>query len=93
MIRHFFLTLVFMFGLTACGGSPINQANYDKIADDMPYSEVVKILGEPTRKDSSGINVGGFGLSGTEAEWEVEGIKINVVFVNDKVKIKNFKKQ
>ncbi|ALG68694.1 DUF3862 domain-containing protein [Beggiatoa leptomitoformis] len=77
--------------LTACG-SPINQANYDKVTDDMLYSEVVKLLGEPTHKNSSGMNVGSIDLSGTDAEWQEGGLTINIVFVNDKVKIKRIKK-
>jgi hypothetical protein len=34
--------------LSGCGGSKVNRPNFDKIATNMPESEVIAILGQPT---------------------------------------------
>jgi len=75
--------------LVACSGSAINQANFDKIQNDMTTAQVVAILGEPT--ESSSINIGP--LSGSNSTWKNDTSTINIQFVNGTVKLKSFEKK
>jgi hypothetical protein len=42
---------------TGCGKNKVTKANYEKIKNDMTYSEVKAILGEPTDAGGDGSNV------------------------------------
>ena len=82
-------TVVLAIFLTACG-SPINQQNYDKIQNDMTLEQVTAILGPASESQSAGVGP----LSGTQAVWkDKSGFTITILFVNDKVKMKNSSKQ
>ena len=72
--------------LVACG-SRISQENFNRIADGMPYADVVKILGEPTSSEARGV----LGVSATTAKWKDQGHLITIVFVNQNVKSKSFR--
>src|SRR5262249_43674101 len=51
-IAHGIALLLLAAGLAACGGSRLNQENFDKIRDGMSPKEVRDILGDPV--DSAG---------------------------------------
>jgi outer membrane protein assembly factor BamE (lipoprotein component of BamABCDE complex) len=72
--------------LVACG-SRISQENFNRIADGMPYADVVKILGEPTSSEARGV----LGVSATTAKWKDKEHQITIVFVNQKVTSKTFR--
>lgn len=78
---------VFLLSLTLLGCQPkINEATYQRIANNMTYKEVVNILGNPT--DTAVLKLGDFStVTGT---WEDKSGKIVIQFVNDKVRMKNF---
>ena len=82
------VAMVFALGIMACSGSKINQDNFEKIKTGMTLAEVKAILGEPA--DSS--SIGAAGISGGTAMWKVEGISINIQFMNGKVIAKEFLK-
>jgi Domain of Unknown Function with PDB structure (DUF3862) len=69
--------------LVACG-SRINQQNYNRITDGMPYAEVVKILGEPTSSESRGA----LGITAGTSTWKDKAHQITIVFINEKVSSK-----
>jgi hypothetical protein len=70
---------------TACGRE-IDQASFSKIQTEMPESEVIALLGEPT--DSEAFSLGG--LSATSATWVGPEGTIAIQFVNGKVLLKSF---
>lgn len=74
-------------GLSGCG-SKINQDNFNRIQVGMTYDEVKAILGPAT--ESSSVQIGG--LSGTSAKWVSKTGAIQIQFLNDRVKIKQFTK-
>lgn len=80
------LALCLISILSAC--SPVTQENFDKIQPDMTLTQVKKILGEPTSTE----NLNFAGASATAATWKNKDTEIDLVFLNDKVKVKNFKK-
>ena len=69
-------------------GSRINQANFEKVETGMTLEQVHAILGPPT--ESSSRNFGG--LSGTSSTWTTKEATISIVFVNGKVRAKEFSK-
>lgn len=71
--------------LTACG-SKLNQDNFNKITNGMPYAEVVKILGEPASSQGGGA----LGFTASTATWQDSKAQITVVFLNEKVQTKSF---
>lgn len=73
--------------LTACG-SPVNQANFDKIKTGMSVEQVQAILGNPTESSTASFGE----LSGGAATWKNDDIVITVQFVNNKVQFKQFAK-
>ena len=75
------------FALVACGGgSPLtlNQANLDKIHDDMTPTEVKAILGSPTDSKSEPIPL----VGGTQTTYfyRNDSSEVKIVFKNDQVK-------
>ncbi len=46
-------TLFVSIGLIYCSQSPINQANFNRIQEEMAEEQVIAILGEPTSKHES----------------------------------------
>lgn len=71
--------------LSACSPS-INQANFDKIQNDMTMEQVTALIGPPSESSSIGLGP----LSGTNAVWKSDKGTITLQFVNDKVKLKSF---
>jgi hypothetical protein len=85
----FALCALLSLSLVACGGgSPLslNQANLDKIHDDMSPTEVKAILGSPTDSKSEPIPV----VGGTETTYVYRNndSEVKIVFKNDQVKEK-----
>ena len=78
------LLLAVVLITTACGGSAVNQENYDKIATGMPRAEVIDILGEPD--ESGGVGAGGVSLG--SATWKDGDRSISITFMGDKVQMK-----
>lgn len=78
--------------LLGCGGSKINQENYNKIQNEMTIAEVEAILGKSTSSNTDSISIPVLGsVSGKEAVWKDEKTTITITFVNDKVKLKTYK--
>lgn len=80
--------------LLGCGGSKINQENYNKIQNEMTVAEVEAILGKSTSSNTNSISLPVLGpVSGKEAVWKDEKgtTTITITFVNDKVKFKTYK--
>ena len=71
--------------LTACG-EKLTQENFNKISSGMPYTEVVKILGEPKSSEGGGV----LGITAGASVWTDEKHQVTVVFVNEKVASKTF---
>ncbi len=71
--------------LSACG-SPVNQANFERIQTGMTLEEVQAILGKPTESASAGFGP----ISAGATTWEHDGTVIAVQFVNQKVQFKQF---
>lgn len=87
MNRLFAVVACCLLALSLLGcGARVNQANYDKVQDDMSTQEVTRILGEPTTMSSFSIG----GLSATTAKWVGKTHTITVTFANDKVKVKAY---
>lgn len=79
--------LLLVIGLSGCG-SRINQANYDKIQDNMTEAQVEAVLGKPTETSSSAI----LGITTRSSTWKDKNGTISVQFLNGKVKMRNFEK-
>jgi len=78
-----------LFLLTACMGTKISQDNFNKVNSGMTLADVTGILGEPVESTSAGVGP----VSGTSALWrDKEGNRIDIKFINNKVKFKNFKR-
>lgn len=77
---------VLTLALSAC--SKINAENYAKIETGMARADVVKILGEPDKTDSSSL----LGISGENAVWESRGTVITLRLVNGVVLTKDLQK-
>lgn len=84
-----------MIGLTlfllSC--EKVNEENYNKIKEGMTLGEVKALLGEPTESKTQGGSVPLLGnLSGTKAIWKSKDGKtsVDIVFLNEKVKIKTY---
>jgi hypothetical protein len=76
--------------LVGCGGgSPLtlNQANLDKIHDDMSQADVRSILGEPSESKTDPIPI----VGGTQTTFTYHNDKseVTIVFKNDQVKEKH----
>lgn len=82
--RSFSIVALAVF-LVACG-SKLNQDNFNKISNGMPYNEVVKILGEPQSSEGGGA----FGITAGTSVWKDDKRQISIVFVNEKVASKTF---
>jgi hypothetical protein len=83
------LVAVCSWTLVACGGgSPLtlNQANLDKIHNDMTPAEVKAILGNPTDSSSEPIPV--VGGTQTTYTYRSDSSEVRIVFKNDQVKEK-----
>lgn len=85
VLRQLCLAILFLATLTACG-SKLNQENFNKISNGMPYAEVVKILGEPQSSEGGGM----LGITAGASVWKDDKHQISVVFVNEKVASKTF---
>lgn len=85
MLRQFSIAAVLLVTLTACG-EKLTQENFNKISSGMPYTEVVKILGEPKSSEGGGV----FGITAGASVWADEKHQVTVVFVNEKVASKTF---
>lgn len=87
---------VFMILTTlGCATTQLTHENFAKIREGMSEQQVIALLGEPT--DSKSISTGSWfgvvdGLSGTSMVWETNEVKVDIIFVNGKVKTKNYKK-
>lgn len=79
---------LFLLAVLGACGSKVNQDNFDRVQVGMTFEEVRKILGPAT--ESSSVQIGD--LSGTSASWVSEEGRIQIQFLNDKVKIKQFTK-
>lgn len=75
--------LILVVALAACG--KITPENYERIKDGMSEAEVAAILGSPT--DSSGVAV--LGLTGSSSTWVGGDYRIQLQFVNGKVRAKS----
>lgn len=78
--------------LVACGGgSPVtlNQANFDRLHDDMSPMEVKAIMGAPTTSNSEPIPI----VGGTSTTYTYQNDKshVTLVFKNDLLKEKQGK--
>jgi len=76
--------------ITGCGallGSPLTQANLDKIHDDMSPTEVRAILGDPANSQSEPIPV----VGGTQTIYTYHSntSDVTIIFKNDLMKEKN----
>ncbi len=71
------LSLVLCLGLTGCG-SKVNEANAEKIKNDMTEAQVKDILGAPTETENNGNTL----------VWKNGNDSIKVAFVNGKVAMK-----
>jgi hypothetical protein len=80
--------------LTGCGQGKINQANFDRISNDMSEDEVDRILGKGEEQaevnmPNMGINVpnlgGGVGRAMKVKTWQDGSKKIIITFRGDKV--------
>lgn len=94
MKQTLFKTLC-MIGLTffLLGCEKVNEDNYNKIKEGMSLEEVKVLLGEPTESKTQGGSVPLLGkLSGTKATWKSKDgqTNIDIVFLNEKVKIKTY---
>ena len=89
-MKHVILGAVLSILLVGCGGgSPItlNQANLDKIHDDMSQTEVRNIMGAPSESKEEPIPVvGGTQTTYTYRNSTSEAV---IVFKNDQVKEKH----
>ncbi len=84
------LCLLLTLSLVACGGgSPLtlNQANLDKIQQDMSPTDVKAILGNPTDSTTEPIPI----VGGTQTTYTYQNgtSAITIVFKNDQVKEKS----
>ncbi|MCV6638094.1 outer membrane protein assembly factor BamE [Candidatus Albibeggiatoa sp. nov. NOAA] len=89
------ILLLFMILTTGCATTKLTHENFAKIREGMSEQQVLTLLGEPT--DSNSISTGSWfgiidGLSGTSMVWETNEAKVDIIFVNGKVKTKNYKK-
>ena len=78
------VVLLAMLLLTGC--DRVTMENYNRIKQDMPYTDVEHILGKPD--NASGIDVGVF--SGSYATWKGREGTIRIQFLNGRVKAKEF---
>ncbi len=77
---------VIVLSVLLLGCTKINQANFDKVQNDMTMSEVEAILGKPTESNSVGIGP----LSGANVVWKGEKGTITIQYLGGKVKMKTF---
>jgi hypothetical protein len=84
-IVRFATVAVLSFFLVACG-SKLNQDNFNKISNGMPYADVVKILGDPQSSEGGGM----LGITAGASVWKDDKHQISIVFVNEKVASKTF---
>ncbi|MBB5189529.1 hypothetical protein HNQ50_000239 [Silvimonas terrae] len=77
---------VLTLALSAC--SKITAENYAKIDTGMARADVVQILGEPDKTESSSL----LGISGENAVWESHGTVITLRLVNGVVLTKDLQK-
>ncbi|GGP24943.1 DUF3862 domain-containing protein [Silvimonas amylolytica] len=80
------IAAVLTLALTAC--SKITAENYAKIDTGMARADVVQILGEPDKTESSSL----LGISGENAVWESRGTVITLRLVNGVVLTKDLQK-
>jgi len=83
------LVLGLTLGLVACGGgSPLtlNQANLDKVQQDMSPADVKAILGSPTDSTTEPIPI----VGGTETTYVYrnDSSEVKIIFKNDQMKEK-----
>lgn len=88
------ILLLFMILTTGCA-TQLTHENFAKIREGMSEQQVIALLGEPT--DSRSISTGSWfgivdGLSETSMVWESNEAKVDIIFVNGKVKTKNYKR-
>ncbi|WP_353571856.1 hypothetical protein [Candidatus Albibeggiatoa sp. nov. BB20] len=89
------ILLLFMILTTGCATTKLTHGNFANIKEGMSEQQVIAQLGEPT--DSRSISTGSWfgiigGVSGTNMVWETDEAKVDIIFVNGKVKTKNYKK-
>jgi outer membrane protein assembly factor BamE (lipoprotein component of BamABCDE complex) len=89
------ILLLFIILTTACATTKLTHENFANIREGMSEQQVIALLGEPS--DSRSISTGSWfgivdGLSGTSMIWETNEAKVDIIFVNSKVKTKNYKK-
>lgn len=84
-IARFASVALLSFFLVACG-SKLNQDNFNKISNGMPYADVVKILGQPQSSEGGGM----LGITAGASVWKDDKHQISIVFVNEKVASKTF---
>jgi uncharacterized lipoprotein YehR (DUF1307 family) len=79
------LILLLVVLIAGCG-SKINQANFDKITNDMTRQQVEEILGKPTETSTTDIGI----ASGGASIWKDKSGTITIQFLNEKVMTKSF---
>jgi len=89
------ILLLFMILTTGCATTKLTHENFANVREGMSEHQVIALLGEPT--DSRSISTGSWfgivdGLSGTSMVWESKEAKVDIIFVNGKVKTKNYKR-
>ncbi|MDR3426385.1 MULTISPECIES: DUF3862 domain-containing protein [Silvimonas] len=86
-LQSLLIAATLAFALTACG--KITAENFAKIDSGMARPDVVKILGEPDKTDSSSL----LGISGENAVWEAGSTTITLRLVNGVVVTKDLQKR
>jgi hypothetical protein len=85
--------------LSSCATPGLTYTNFSRVKEGMTETEVISILGEPTKVTSINVDTGIgslFGLdklSGTNMIWSNPDAKANVIFFKGKVKSTNFTNQ
>lgn len=77
------LLLLPVLALAACA-SKLTNDNLNKVHNGMSQAEVKKVLGNPTRVESSET----LGIRGTTFYYDAKGASVQIVFLNDSVLVK-----
>ena len=85
LVARFISVAILSVFLVACG-SKLTQENFNKISNGMPYTEVVKILGEPQTSEGGGV----LGITTGSSVWKDDKHQISITFINEKVAGKTF---
>lgn len=80
------ISVLLLAGFLVACGAKLTQENFNKISNGMPYTDVVKILGEPQSSEGGGM----LGITAGASVWKDDKHQISVVFVNEKVASKTF---